>query len=329
MVRRADIRSRQVNLMKPRTLPMQGPALARVRELSAVALLLVSATTAQAQVLDCTAGTQRPLLRHEGNYSSCIHEKAVQKDASTQSGLVIAILGANQGTFLPDAAVAEHFTISLSIPGLSVKALYKLETDPDAPEGGETGIVAANLELELDGDITRDTTFHIEIDPGALSGSAKVSTSTMTLVASRTLSFSPVSAEVDEGDSGTRDMTFTVTLDEASPRTVTVDYASADETATAGSDYAAARGTLTFAPGTTTQTFTVAVYGDREIESDEDLTVTLSNPTSASTGGATATATIANDDDASDIQDANEEILPELSRESVALAVDALHLRIM
>ena len=59
---------------------------------------------------------------------------------------------------------------------------------------------------------------------------------------------------VTEGDSGTTSATFTVTLAPASGQNVSVDYSTADGTATAPADYAATSGTLTFAPGQTTRT---------------------------------------------------------------------------
>ena len=58
---------------------------------------------------------------------------------------------------------------------------------------------------------------------------------------------------IAEGDSGSVTATFTVTLSEVSPDTVTVDYATTDGTAMAPSDYSAAGGTLTFLPGETTR----------------------------------------------------------------------------
>lgn len=75
-----------------------------------------------------------------------------------------------------------------------------------------------------------------------------------------TLSINNVSQ--NEGNSGTTAFTFTVTLSAASASTVTVDFATADGTATAPSDYAATSGTLTFNPGVTTQPITVNVVGD-------------------------------------------------------------------
>ncbi len=101
-------------------------------------------------------------------------------------------------------------------------------------------------------------------------------------------------ATVTEGDSGSTDLTFTATLNPANAEEVTVDYATADGTATAGSDYTAKSGQLTFAANETSQTITVAVAGDTAVESYETFTVTLSNPqpTSITLNRATATGYI-------------------------------------
>ncbi len=101
---------------------------------------------------------------------------------------------------------------------------------------------------------------------------------------------------VAEGNAGTANATFTVTLSRASSQTVTVAYATANATATAGSDYTAASGTLTFAPGTVTQTIVVPVIGDVVHESSETFTVTLSGPAGATIAQGTATGTIFDDD---------------------------------
>ena len=98
-----------------------------------------------------------------------------------------------------------------------------------------------------------------------------------------TLSVNDVS--IAEGNNGTRTMTFTVTLSNASSQNVTVNFATANGTASAGSDYTARIGTLTFTPGTTTQTVAITVSGDRSPEANETLFLNLS--------GVTGTATIA------------------------------------
>jgi len=103
---------------------------------------------------------------------------------------------------------------------------------------------------------------------------------------------------VTEGNSGTVNMTFTVTLSQASATAITVGYATADGTATAVSDYNATSGTLTFAPGVTSQTITVAVRGDTLVEATETLRVLLSNAAGATISVGTGTGTITNDDQA-------------------------------
>jgi hypothetical protein len=103
---------------------------------------------------------------------------------------------------------------------------------------------------------------------------------------------------VTEGDAGTRTATFTVGLSAASAQTVTVDYATADGSATAGSDYVATSGTLTFPSGSTTQSFPVTVSGDTVVEPDETFVVNLSGSAHATIADGQGTATI-NDDEGS------------------------------
>lgn len=95
----------------------------------------------------------------------------------------------------------------------------------------------------------------------------------------------------------TPEAVFTVTLTETSTLPVTVDFATADGSAVAGSDYTARSGTLTFNPGVTTQTILVPVSDDTEEESAETFFVQLSNATGASISDSLGEATI-NDDDA-------------------------------
>ena len=101
---------------------------------------------------------------------------------------------------------------------------------------------------------------------------------------------------VIEPDVGTVTATFTVTLSAASGKTVTVDFATANGTATSPADYTASSGTFTFNPGQTTKTIDVAVQGDLLNEANETYTVTLTNPTNATIPVATRTGTITDND---------------------------------
>ena len=101
-------------------------------------------------------------------------------------------------------------------------------------------------------------------------------------------------AEVEEAANAT--LAFAVTLSRAPSGTVTVDYATSDGTAAAGSDYTATSGTLTFAAGETGKTVSVPVLDDAHAEGSETLTLTLSNPSGAYLADGTATGTINNTD---------------------------------
>jgi autotransporter-associated beta strand protein len=92
--------------------------------------------------------------------------------------------------------------------------------------------------------------------------------------------------------SGTSTVTFTVTLSAASGATTTVNYATANGTATAGTDYTATSGTLTFAPGQTSKPVTVTVLGNPFFAAGRTFTLTLSGPSNATLGTATGTATL-------------------------------------
>lgn len=99
-----------------------------------------------------------------------------------------------------------------------------------------------------------------------------------------------------EGDMGNQTVDFTVSLTGLSGGTVTVDFATADGTALAGSDYVTTTGTLVYPPGVTTQTISVDVIGDTVLEPDETFFVNLTNPAGTIINNATATALIINDD---------------------------------
>ncbi|MBB6328997.1 gliding motility-associated-like protein [Algoriphagus iocasae] len=107
---------------------------------------------------------------------------------------------------------------------------------------------------------------------------------------------------VTEGNSGSGDLTFTVSLSQPAPAGgATVDYATSNGLAIAGSDYTAASGTLSFAAGESSKTVNVGISGDEVVEPDETFTLTLSNPTgiNVAIGDGSSTGTILNDDSAS------------------------------
>jgi len=103
-------------------------------------------------------------------------------------------------------------------------------------------------------------------------------------------------AAVREGNTGAINATFTVNLSFASAVDVTVRYNTASLTATAGSDYAAASGTITIPAGQTKGTFTVAVLGDRLAEATETFAVNLNSATNATVADGQGIGTILDDE---------------------------------
>lgn len=106
-----------------------------------------------------------------------------------------------------------------------------------------------------------------------------------------------------EGNTGTTSVVFAVSLSAASDQPVTVNYATADGTATAGSDYVAAAGTLTIPAGQMTGTITVLVNGDRLGEPSETFGVNLSSPTNATVSDGQGVGTILDDEPRVSISD--------------------------
>ena len=100
-----------------------------------------------------------------------------------------------------------------------------------------------------------------------------------------------------EGNSGTTDFVFDVTLSKTNDQPITVDYTTADGTAIAGKDYTATNGTLTFNAGETSKTVTVSVAGENRVELDENFFINLSNVTNGDILDAQGEATITNDDE--------------------------------
>ena len=122
----------------------------------------------------------------------------------------------------------------------------------------------------------------------------KVLANTATATVPGPLALSVADVQVQEGPNAM--LAFQVTLNRASSGTVTVDYASADGTATSGADYTAVSGMLTFDAGETAKTVNVTVLDDAHDDGQETLELTLSNATGARLRDGEATGTIENSD---------------------------------
>jgi hypothetical protein len=155
--------------------------------------------------------------------------------------------------------------------------------------------VIGDLEVEPDQGFTVNLS-NLVAPAGVSLGTASA---TGTILNDDATSFTISGGSVVEGTGGNTTLVYTVTSSAPAKDPVSVQYATGGGTATAGSDYTAASGTVVFSGGQTSQSINVTVIGDNLVEPDETVIVTLSNPNGGTITTATATGTIVNDDFAS------------------------------
>ena len=168
-------------------------------------------------------------------------------------------------------------------------------TPSTSPIGDMSETITVPIVGDLLGELTE--TFTVQLT-GATGASIADGTATGTIVDNEGapgLSINDIA--LAEGNSGNTAFTFTVSLTGPSAQTVTVQYATANDTATAGTDYTAVPlTTLSFAPTETSKQVTVQVTGETLFEANERFFVNLSNPTNAAISKAQGVGTITNDD---------------------------------
>jgi hypothetical protein len=221
-----------------------------------------SITISDAQVIEGNAGTTTMTFNV---FLSAASASTVTASFATASGT------ATSGTdFTPNSGTIT-FTAGQTMQTINVSVLGDI-----TPEADETLLV--NLTNPVNATIAGNQGVGTIKNDDALSA---LSISDVTLA---------------EGNSGTTSFDFTVTLSPVSAFPVTIDYATADNTAIVGSDYQPTSGTLTFAPGQTSKTVSVLVNGDVTTEPNEAFFVNLFNPSNASVSDAQGLGTITNDD---------------------------------
>ncbi len=202
-----------------------------------------------------------------------------------------------------------QFTVSLSAAS-ALPVMFSYATangtaiagsDYTAASGNVTiaaGSTIATITVPILNDNVFELTEAFTVDLSAITGATAgtISATGMILDDDPLPSISVADVALVEGNSGTTNMVFTLSLSGPSSQTVTVNYATANGTATAGSDYTAASGTAIFAPGSTSAQVVVAVNGDTQIEVNDTLTLNLSGAANASIATASVTGTITNDD---------------------------------
>ncbi|MEZ6127577.1 MAG: Calx-beta domain-containing protein [Planctomycetaceae bacterium] len=176
-------------------------------------------------------------------------------------------------------AVSGDQTVEVMVSGTNITTGdYVLSSQTVTIADGQTS-GTATFTIQNDDIVEGLETAMISIRNPSLGISLGTTTSgSVIIVSDDVISLGIEDVSLAEGDSGTSVLTFTISPDQAFEGTFTLDYATADGTATAGSDYVAASGTLTFDGATAqTQTIQVTINGDEDVEAGETLMVNLSN----------------------------------------------------
>jgi chitinase len=202
-----------------------------------------------------------------------------------------------------------YFTVSLTEPA-PFSALVAYATADDTATAGSDytamsgtftfapGETSKSLAVPVTGDtnVEGDETFFVNLSSPNRAIIIKPQGMATIVDDDTPLSVSINDVTLAEGNDGTTNAVFTITLSGIRTQPVTVNYATADGTATAGTDYTATTGTVTVPAGQTTAIITVPVIGDLANEGDETFTVTLSGAVGATIADGTGTGTITNDD---------------------------------
>jgi Ca2+-binding RTX toxin-like protein len=205
------------------------------------------------------------------------------------------------------------FTLTLSAPLTQAASISYATADVTANKGldytatsgtvtfadGET-VKTFNVQILGDNFNEPTETFNLNFSNPQGAIAPAVSSVTGTILDNDALAvISVTGASIAEGDSGTKNLNFILSLSAPSGQIVTINYATADGTATAGSDYTAISGTASFAAGATGTIVSVPIIGDTNVELDEIFTLNLSNASGANIAVASAIGTIINDDSGS------------------------------
>jgi outer membrane autotransporter protein len=225
-----------------------------------------------------------------------------------QPALSINDVSLNEGD---SGTTAFTFTVSLNAPAGPAGVSFNIATANGSATAGSdyvaqalsgqtipAGSSSATFTVQVNGDTFNEPNETFVVNVSSVTGATVADAQGVgTIVNDDALpSLSINDTSVTEGNTGAVTATLTVTLSAASGQTVTVNYATANASAVAPTDYLAASGTLTFAPGTTTQTLSVTVNGDTTPEADETFAVNLSGPVNATLADAQGIVTVLNDD---------------------------------
>ena len=231
---------------------------------------------------------------------------------------------------LADVQVAEGdgsggilaFTVQLSAPATSAVTVHYATADGSAQAGsdytaasGDLTIAAGSQSASIEVSVTGDTAVELDETLSLLLSNSSGATLGATSATGTILNddaasgaepvISVTGGEVTEGNGGTTDLNFTITLSAPTGTDVSVNFATGNGTAISsygsyrdgyGYDYNNASGSVVIPAGSTAVSLPIGVRGDTNIETDESFNVTISSPVGAVLGTASAVGLIRSDD---------------------------------
>lgn len=247
--------------------------------------------------VNATAGavTQHTATITDDDNAPTVSFATAAQSSSTESGtMTIAVQLSSPSSF--------DVTVPFTTSGTAGGSDFAISASPLViPAGSTTGSITITITADTIDESDETVVVALGAPSNATMGAITQHTATIVDDDVSTAALSIANATITENNFGAQQMQFTVTLSAASLQTVTVSYATADGSASAGFDYTAASGTLTFGPGQLTQSVAVTILGDTIDELDETFSVDLSNAQNATIAAGHATGTISDDDGAPEL----------------------------
>lgn len=162
------------------------------------------------------------------------------------------------------------------------------------------GETSASITIDVNGDTTFESDESFTLNLSNITGATSETSSVSGTILNDDQDTPPVlsisSVSVTEGNSNVTGLEFVISLSKVSTSNISIDYATSDSTATAGTDYTGSNGTLVIPAGNDSGSIVISVTGDLSIEADETFTLNLSNISGATSETSSAIGTILNDD---------------------------------
>jgi hypothetical protein len=249
-------------------------AVSRLLVVACAFVALAAAAPAAASAASITIDDVTPL---EGNSGTTTANFVVHLSANAPSGGVTVDFATQNGS----ATAPSDYTATTGTATIA--------------EGTSTAVIA----VQIVGDTLSEgnETFTVKLSNASGGNTIADDTATGTIVDDDPLPSLRINdVSLTEGNSGTRNATFTVTQSAISGKHVTVQYATSDNSAKAPGDYTPVSGTLTIPAGSTSRTVTVPVRGDTIDENNETFNLNLSSASGASIADSRGVGTIRDDD---------------------------------